>query len=128
MFYATAHATMLRHVLLDKRSRVLVGSLLIVSPIFLTTAYLHAADLWPQWWNITDLVAGVTVIAVGIAGLCLLPIPDPARGERRRLRAMLCAPHGCCSCRPFRFEADYKVVSCRANVRSGWKADANRCD
>jgi uncharacterized membrane protein len=36
---------------------------------------LHVADLWPLWWDITDIVAGVTVIAVGIAGVCLLPIP-----------------------------------------------------
>jgi len=66
-------------VLSDKRSRVLFGSLLILSPILLTPAYLHAADLWPLWWDITDIVAGVTIIAVGVTGICLLPLPSSWR-------------------------------------------------
>jgi hypothetical protein len=57
------------------RNRVFVGSLLIVSPILLTTVYLRLADLWPQWWGITDIAAGVSIIAVGVAGVCVLPIP-----------------------------------------------------
>src|SRR3954469_7398569 len=69
----------LRQIQFDRRSRVLVGSLLIVSPILLSTIYLHLADLWPLWWNITDLLAGVGVIAVGIVGVCLLPIPGSLR-------------------------------------------------
>jgi hypothetical protein len=57
------------------RNRDLVGPVLMVSPILLTPVYLHLADLWPLWWGITDIAAGVTIIAVGVAGVCLLPIP-----------------------------------------------------
>ena len=70
---------MLRRVPFDKQSRFLVGLLLIISPILLSAVYLHAADLWPLWWGITDVIAGVTIIAVGIAGVCLLPIPGTWR-------------------------------------------------
>lgn len=58
------------------RNRILIGSLLIVSPIFLTRAYLHLADWWPlQWGGITDLAAAALLLGLGIGGICLLPIP-----------------------------------------------------
>jgi len=66
---------MLSPSLRDTWIRVLVGSLLVVSPVLLATIYLHLADLWPLWWNITDIAAGIIIIAVGVAGVCLLPIP-----------------------------------------------------
>ena len=70
---------MLKQVLLDKRFRVPIGLLLIVSPMLTSTLYLHAADLWPLWWDITDIAAGVAIIAVGIVGICLLPVPGSWR-------------------------------------------------
>jgi len=66
---------MLRPSLDDMRNRDLVGPALMVSPILLTPIYLHVADLWPLWSGVTDIVAGATIIAVGVAGVCLLPIP-----------------------------------------------------
>ena len=66
-------------VLSDRRSRGLFGALLILSPIFLTPAYLYAADQCPLWWDITDIAAGVTIIAVGVAGIWLMPIPGSWR-------------------------------------------------
>ena len=54
----------------------MIGSVLIVSPIPLTIVYFQLADLWPpSWLDITDTVAGVSIIAVGVVGICLLPIP-----------------------------------------------------
>jgi hypothetical protein len=64
----------MRYIMVDERNRVLVGLLLVISPILLTTVYLYVSDLWPLWWEITDIPAAIIIIAVGIAGVCLLPI------------------------------------------------------
>ena len=70
---------MSRPTLDELRNRDLVGPLLMVSPILLMTIYLYLSDFWPQGRSYTDVAALVMVVAVGLAGVWLLPVSRLAR-------------------------------------------------
>lgn len=77
---------MLSQSLRDKWIRISAGSLLILSPIPTAMAYLKLADLGPP----ADIPVAATVIAVGVGGICLLPITG-------YWRALLSAAYAVCA-------------------------------
>jgi hypothetical protein len=56
------------------KDRIVVGPLLIASPLLLMTSYLWCADHWFRWTTLTDTAALAIIMLIGVAGLYLLPL------------------------------------------------------
>ncbi len=59
---------------------VVVGPLLVGSTPLFMTSYLWGADHWFRWNTLTDVIALVMTLLVGVVGVYLLPISRFARG------------------------------------------------
>ena len=56
------------------------GVVLMATPILLVPLYVYFSDAWSRWWQLTDIAAVTVTLAIGIAGVWLLPASRPMRG------------------------------------------------
>ena len=56
------------------------GPALMAAPILLVPLYVYLSDAWSQWKHYTDIAALIVLVAIGLAGVWLLPTSRLRRG------------------------------------------------